>query len=289
MRLIRTATAAVPNAMGTNPASGSLAAILENSGNYNPMNEWFQSPTRDIHARLVHFSESPDRLSAASLSYSSSPPNPRSSVRSSNSMAPACIHQSSTASQHPPSLYDYSEATPTETSVDTGLASRFSGVPLLEEVNGVLERRPGQVRQPAFECTFWFLSCPYISYDQDEWRTHCLSHFRAEEPPKSVQCPLCNEFQYTSDNGWTSWNVRMDHVACHHLLGTTLRASRPDFHLFQHLWQKRLIDDHDLKELKGGNHNLTHPPSNFTETNGRGGRRRDQRQRHQPLGLARRA
>jgi hypothetical protein len=37
-----------------------------------------------------------------------------------------------------------------------------------------------------------------------------------------------------------------------------------------------LIDDQDLKELKGGNHNLTSAPPNFTVTNGwrtRSGRR----------------
>ncbi|KAF2190728.1 hypothetical protein K469DRAFT_558965, partial [Zopfia rhizophila CBS 207.26] len=209
--------------------------------------------------------------------------------RSNSSMARACLHQTSNASTHPPSLYYYSEATPTESSISTGLASRLSGVPLLEEVDGVLERRPNQIRRPAFECSFWFLSCSYISYDLEEWQTHCLSHFRGEEPPKSVRCPLCEEFQYTCDNGWTSWNYRMEHVASHHLLGHTLRTSRPDFHLFQHLWQKRLIDDQDLKELKGGNHNLTRPPSNFTETNGRRGRggREGRGQRHQHIGMRR--
>ena len=116
------------------------------------------------------------------------------------------------------------------------------------------------VQQPAFECYFWFLRCSYISYDQDEWGTHCLSHFRGEEPPKTVSCQLCDYFQYTytCDDGWTSWNQLMEHVGFHHsLLGETLRASRPDFRLFQHLWQKRLISDQDLKELKGGKHSLT--------------------------------
>ncbi|KAF2262404.1 hypothetical protein CC78DRAFT_534898 [Lojkania enalia] len=256
----------------------SLAAILESSVTQPQISEWLQSPTRDIHARLVHLSQSPDE-GPSSSSYNPSPPHPR-SQRSNSSMAPACIHQSSTASQHPPSLYNYSEATPTETSVSTGLASHLSGVPLLEEVNGVLERRPNQIRTPAFECSFWFLNCSYISFDREEWKTHCLSHFRGEEPPKSVQCPLCEDFRYVCDNGWTSWNCRMEHIAHHHLQGTTLRASRPDFHLFQHLWQKRLIDDQDLKELKGGNHNLTHTPNNFTITHGRRGSDRRQRQQH---------
>ncbi|KAF2689770.1 hypothetical protein K458DRAFT_384408 [Lentithecium fluviatile CBS 122367] len=166
-------------------------------------------------------------------------------------------------------------------SSETGLASRFTGVPLLEEVNGVLERDPRQNRKTVYECAFWFLSCSYISDNEEEWNTHCLSHFRGEEPPRSVRCPLC-EFQGTWDDGWTAWNARMDHIGvCHHMLGETLKTSRPDFHLFAYLWQRRLIDDQDLIELKGGNHNLARPPSNFRISNAR--RERDsriQRSRH---------
>ncbi|ORY06231.1 hypothetical protein BCR34DRAFT_444039, partial [Clohesyomyces aquaticus] len=201
-----------------------------------------------------------------------------------SSMARACLHQASTASNQAPSLYHYSDATPTETSISTALASQLPGVPLLEEVNGALERPTNSIRPPYFECSFWFLNCPYISEDKEQWQEHCLSHFRGEEPPKSVQCPLCSEFKYTCENGWQSWDYRMDHIAYHHLLGHTLRTSRPDFHLFQHLWQKRLIDDQDLKELKGGNHNLNRTPGNFTVTNGRRGREqhegRGQRYQH---------
>jgi hypothetical protein len=42
-----------------------------------------------------------------------------------------------------------------------------------------------------------------------------------------------------------------------------------------------LIDDADLKELKGGNHNLTHAPGNFVEMNDRRGHDRNSR-RHRP-------
>ncbi|KAF2195525.1 hypothetical protein K469DRAFT_14220 [Zopfia rhizophila CBS 207.26] len=141
---------------------------------------------------------------------------------------------------------------------------------MLEEVNGGLERRPNQSLTPNYECPFWFLSCSYISRDKEEWKIHSLSHFRGEEPPRSVQCPLCDQFRHTLEDGCTAWNHRMEHVAAfHHSIGETLRTSRPDFPLFQHLWQKRLIDDWDLKELKGGNHNLTRPPINFSIRNGR--------------------
>lgn len=271
---------------GRDPASVSLAAILENSITQTQLGEWLQSPTTDIHARLVHFASSPDGQVPASL-YGSSPPyarSVRSSRRSSSSMAPACIHQSN-ASTHPPSLYYYpSEATPTETSISTGLASHLPSVPLLEDRNGVLERPLNQIRAPVFECAFWFLGCSYISPDEDEWKIHCLAHFRGEEPPRSVQCPLC-DWRGTCDDGRTAWDARMMHIAYSHtMIGHTLKTSRPDFHLFQHLWQKRLIDDQDLKELKGGNHNLTRRPANYTTTNGRDRDRNGARRRAQHVG-----
>ena len=56
----------------------------------------------------------------------------------------------------------------------------------------------------------------------------------------------------------------MNHLALEHIQkGETLKRSRPDFGLFQHLWMKRLINDQDLKELKGGNHNLSKPPMQY--------------------------
>ncbi|KAF1917078.1 hypothetical protein BDU57DRAFT_401974, partial [Ampelomyces quisqualis] len=198
-----------------------------------------------------------------------------------SSMAPALIHQSA-ASAHPPSLRScYTEATPTETSISTGLAHHLAvGVPLLEDNNGVLELPQPQTRTPVFECAFWFLGCGYISRNQDEWTTHCESHFRGEDPPQSVQCPLC-EWHVTLEDGGESWNARMHHVACEHtMLGQTLRTSRPDFGLFHHLWCKRLIDDQDYKELRGGNHNLARPLGNFVETNGRERRRDREERRH---------
>lgn len=191
----------------------------------------------------------------------------------------------STHHHHPPSLR-YADtdteatATATDTSVSTGLASHFSGVPLLEDRNGVLHVPPRPARLPVFECAFWFLGCAAIFPDRDDWETHCRAHFRGEEPPRHVQCPLC-DWSAACDDGSQAWDLRMHHLAHHHtMLGQTLHTSRPDFHLFHHLWQKRLIDDHDLKELRGGNHNLTTPPANFVETNARQGPRRRDRRSH---------
>jgi len=243
---------------------------------------WVRDSASDIHARLagvVHFE------SNASDPESNTPSSPVqcSHARSvASSMAPALIHQSA-PSAHPPSLRScYTEATPTETSISTGIASLFTGVPLLEENNGVLELPSSeQIHTPMYECAFWFLNCGYISQLREEWLTHCESHFRGEEPPTSVQCPLC-EWAVLSDDGRASWGARMHHLATEHTMrGQTLRTSRPDFGLFMHLWRKRLIDDQDLKELNGGNHNLERMPGNFVETNGRRrGREEGRRRQH---------
>lgn len=257
---------------------------------------WVRQSATNIHARLagvqVH-SVSGDESEADFMPSSPSAHNrvdyPR-SILSSSSMAPALIHQS-TPSAHPPSLRScYTEATPTETSISTGLASHFTGVPLLEENNGVLELPPRQLRAPVYECAFWFLSCGYVSQNREEWLTHCEAHFRGEEPPLSVQCPLC-EWSCSSLDGHASWAARMQHLSTSHMmLGQTLRTSRPDFGLYQHLWRKRLIDDQDWKELMAGNHNLERALGSFVETNGRGGRREREngRGRRQHVAAARR-
>jgi hypothetical protein len=263
----------------------SLAARLE-SVVTPQIHDWIarQSAT-DIHARLagVRFDAPPpadeEQDSPSSPSREQYPRSVRSGSRGS-SMAPALVHQSA-PSAHPPSLRScYTEATPTETSISTGLASHFSGVHLLEDNNGVLEVPCTQIRTPVYECAFWFLNCHFISQNCEEWLVHCESHFRGEEPPRSVQCPLC-DWAVTCGDGKTAWSMRMQHLAhTHTMLGQTLRTSRPDFQLFQHLWRMRLIDDQDLKELNGGNHNLEHPPGNFVETGGRSARREREGWRH---------
>jgi hypothetical protein len=259
----------------------SLAARLDDVVTPQIHDWMLHQSTSDIHARLagVHLD-----LTAAGAGGGEQAQaqleGSRHYSRSLSSMAPALIHQSA-PSAHPPSLRScYTEATPTETSISTGLASHFTGVPLLEDNNGVLELQRAQHRTPVFECAFWFLDCAYISHNRDEWLVHCESHFRGEEPPRSVQCPLC-DWRLACDDGWTAWSLRMQHLVQEHtMLGHTLRTARPDFDLFHYLWRRRLIDDQDLKELNGGNHNLHHPPGNFVETNGRVARRDRDERRH---------
>ena len=43
----------------------------------------------------------------------------------------------------------------------------------------------------------------------------------------------------------------MDHVARHHEIGHSLSHARPDFRLFDYLWENHLIDEEDYREIKG--------------------------------------
>ncbi|XPS72151.1 hypothetical protein M3J07_004308 [Ascochyta lentis] len=275
------------------------AAMLDSAVPYTPLiHDWEQESPVHFQDRLVLISSVGGDLNYPYSHYSSAPYMHPLSIRSNSSMA-HMLHQShtSTASNRPPSLTSCHTRTDTtiDSSVCTSVADQIPGFPLLEEIDGVLVQPLSEVEAPVYECVFWFLNCEYLSRDRNEWETHCLSHFHGENPPRSVLCPLCN-WEISCDDGSEAWGLRMHHLADEHFaFGQNLSASRPDFHLFHHLWQKRLIDDQDLKELKGGNHNLTRAPSNFVTTQGRGSLRERngrsagrQRLQHIPQGQPRR-
>jgi hypothetical protein len=89
------------------------------------LEDWIQH--QDVSARLVQF----DQDFLQRLEYSrSSDAHSANSIRSASSMAPALIHQVA-ASYRAPSLGSYdaeTEATLTEASISTGLASHITGV-----------------------------------------------------------------------------------------------------------------------------------------------------------------
>jgi hypothetical protein len=147
-----------------------------------------------------------------------------------------------------PSLDSRGSSISEASSASTGYASNlFPQSRILEQgSDGIL------VSGTVFECPFWFLQCGRHFSDEAEWRDHALTHFRRQRPPRNVQCPLrhCN-FRMSSDDGYHSWDARMEHVAEHHWQGENLADSRPDFHLFDYLWKIKVISSEELKELKG--------------------------------------
>ena len=183
---------------------------------------------------------------------------------------------SSSASNLPITGFNFSPGSP---SVDhSSTSSNLASVPLLTNREssaesthqsvkttafqdlGVLVRDDGQAafrkavtatNPPHFPCTFSFLKCAAEFADEEQWRTHCLSHFHLNPPPKSVLCPFCHNFDQTFNDPYAAWEARMHHIASHYRAGCALPRSRPDFDLFRYLWQKDIISHADLKELEG--------------------------------------
>ncbi|KAK7723361.1 hypothetical protein SLS57_004555 [Botryosphaeria dothidea] len=192
-------------------------------------------------------------LDKSSMAPSNQPP-PQIHNRGPSTVASASQYASSSYAGGPPSL-DYDGTSYAESSVDTELGKLMSGVRLLEEgPDGVLVRPGGAgVAATVYECTFGFLGCRFFATDDEgAWRTHNLSHFHGHSPPRRVECPLCDFGFQDPRDGYRAWEARMSHLAAHMRHGQTLATSRPDFNLYRYLWQKRIIDDAEWKELNGG-------------------------------------
>jgi hypothetical protein len=277
------------SASQTSTQGHSLATVLEGLEYENPIANFLASQD-SVNDRLVGLAESAI-LEHSSTTLSSIVHHKGSSINSASSMGFA-QHQHGPASvvsvdASVPSLVSASSVpTQTDTSISTALAhidGALSSLPLLEDAGeGLLERgMPTPRRNPVLECSFGFLSCDFITRNQEEWKVHCLSHFCGVEPPRKVQCPLCDTFSVECNDGTEAWTARLEHVArAHHAVGETLRTSRPDFDLFAYLWRQRLIDDAEYKELKGGTHILSGPRRAFTTTEGS----RRQRPHSGPIG-----
>jgi len=137
-------------------------------------------------------------------------------------------------------------------SVSSSMGGRVVHSRLLElDIQGALQVPP--LRPTVFECPFNHLQCRRTFTRYSEWYAHSLEHFLSAGPPKFNRCCFCDKtFQQNDSN--QSWRERMQHIATHHQLGHRLATARPDFELFQYLWQKKIIDDPLYKELMGGSH-----------------------------------
>jgi hypothetical protein len=112
-------------------------------------------------------------------------------------------------------------------------------------------------------CHFEFLGCEFKTHQQFEWEDHCLTHFNQVEPPRTMYCIRCDMPRVRYEDGWTAWRHKMNHEMSHrHEKHNS--DPQPDFYLFQHLWQTKLIDDLDLEELLVGSHRLALPPLSRT-------------------------
>lgn len=119
--------------------------------------------------------------------------------------------------------------------------------------DGVLQVSPPP--RNSLECPFNLLYCLKDFSNGDDWVKHSLTHFVTRNrvmvgPPRRNRCCFCDAV-FESHNPLESWALRMEHVQFHHHLGHRLAVARPDFELFEYLFENKLIDDATYKDLKG--------------------------------------
>ena len=192
------------------------------------------------------------RFAASRYSFSSSPNNlPRALKRTdSGSMSTAVAPPSrsttwgSTSSAYPPSLGSGSTAA-SGSSARTTDADSILKQSLLEDVNGVLERR-----QPGLPCPYGILDCSFTSPDLPIWETHSLSHFKGS-PPKICSCPFegC-VWSVEAETAQQAWYSRSAHIRTHSSTEWIVRPILPGHAHVGHLWRTGVIGTAELKELR---------------------------------------
>ena len=125
---------------------------------------------------------------------------------------------------------------------------------LLAEAEGgvlVVDRASAQGN---LECPFNLLFCLKTFSNIEDWVKHSVTHFGEVGPPESNRCCFC-EAKFNSSSDVHSWAKRMNHIAFHHQLSCRLAHARPDFELYTYMWNKRLIDDAEYRDIKGNHQN----------------------------------
>ena len=125
----------------------------------------------------------------------------------------------------------------------------------------VADRRPHA--QPVLQCPFAILGCISDFSVFEDWFWHSVEHFdtglsnpafdgrAVVMPPTKNRCCFCSK-TFFDPNGIRSWCARMYHIAFyHHWIGHSLSHARPDFQLFDYLWETHLIDEIMYREIKG--------------------------------------
>lgn len=160
-----------------------------------------------------------------------------------------CTRRSGTPSQDLPALTHC--VSMTTRSVSTSIGTRqLNRQRILEQDPAGILVLPHITEPRALECPFHPLFCLLTFSDLEDWISHSLTHFKNVSPPNSNKCCFCPA-DFHCGTGACSWRQRMLHVAFHHQLGHRLATARPDFELFTYLWNHRLIDDANYRDLKG--------------------------------------
>lgn len=125
--------------------------------------------------------------------------------------------------------------------------SRRSRYLVPDPQNGHLVLPP--VQDPIFECPFSFSQCDHTFTNQVEWFEHSLTHFKDVGPPTSNECPFCLVRFMNVNSPIESWKSRMICVSSHHERGQRIRSAKLDSCLIQYLWENRLMDRTEYRNL----------------------------------------
>ena len=144
--------------------------------------------------------------------------------------------------------------TKTTSSVSSSIAIRDLARQNVLDWNGPDEPLglPDADPRPQLECPFSFLDCFLAFVDDEEWFYHSMEHFGRHGPPSFSTCGFCDE-EFRAMTGMECWRERMAHVAIHYHCQPRCRLAhaRPDFKMFEYLWNKHLIPVEVYKDLLG--------------------------------------
>jgi len=99
------------------------------------------------------------------------------------------------------------------------------------------------------------MGCTAAFEDPKQWVTHCTAHFKRQPLPKIAKCVYCDD--WSIDRHDDAWLLKLLHVLKHHQNGDAMAKESADMPLIHHLWQKKLLDPTQYKDLL--NHKCLEP------------------------------
>lgn len=220
----------------------------------SPLTTWVRDSSRGFNdwiAARCSLPEDGDIDPIDSMSQSQRSTGPRSSLAVHVRSLPSTRTLSSTGSNVVPGLTRSTSAASSAASIDTDLASFLDATRLLED-DGDGNLVVPNTRRPDcdYTCIFHAIDCIETFECFEQWKTHCLSHFRGKPIPQQGRCSLC-DFSTESVQPGAAWHRLLHHIAIRHFEnGETLATSRPDFELYRHLFNHRIITFAQFKSLQ---------------------------------------
>ena len=172
-----------------------------------------------------------------------------------------CDHTRDSATENLAALTRTSTATDWSPSTSMGIRQLGEQNLLEQDQSGVLIL-PTPRTPSILECPFNLLNCHSTFSVRADWILHSVGHFCRVKPPKKNKCCFC-ESKFYSEDAVASWQNRMEHVFLHHCFGHRLAHARPDFELYEYLWQNKVISGPVYRDIKGNSGSRSHSIQTF--------------------------